>query len=174
MSWGWDIIFTTDAVHPNSSLDDLQNLCDRATLKDAWLSACGFERSFCQMYASVHAGKVLYYFLVSWLYALYSFDYRWGLSHKHLQQRVAFFQQHWAFFLGGLPAWFRFLSLKTMLCKASWHRRLVVLSLCLRMDISTPLHANLEADRMSHAHFPGPRSGPVHQYGYRQSERHKA
>ncbi len=46
------------------------------------------------------AGKPLYLVLVSWLYALYSFDYRWGLSRKHLQQRIAFFQQHWAFFLG--------------------------------------------------------------------------
>lgn len=50
------------------------------------------------------AGKALYLVLVSWLYALYSFDYRWGLSRKHLQQRVAFFQQHWAFFLGVCPA----------------------------------------------------------------------
>jgi len=48
----------------------------------------------------VCTGKLLYLVLVSWLYALYSFDYRWGLSRKHLQQRVAFFQQHWAFFLG--------------------------------------------------------------------------
>ncbi|CAK0785578.1 hypothetical protein CVIRNUC_008788 [Coccomyxa viridis] len=47
-----------------------------------------------------YIGKGLYLILVSWLYALYSFDYRWGLSRKHLQQRVAFFQQHWAFFLG--------------------------------------------------------------------------
>ena len=96
------------------------------------------------MCASVHAGKVLYYFLVSWLYALYSFDYRWGLSHKHLQQRVAFFQQHWAFFLGGLPACLlpgaglgcglHFPSLDTMLCKALWHCILVLLSLCLQMD----------------------------------------
>jgi etoposide-induced 2.4 mRNA len=37
---------------------------------------------------------------VSWLYALYSFDYKWGLSSKGLQERIAFFQQHWAFFLG--------------------------------------------------------------------------
>ncbi|CAL5224378.1 g7054 [Coccomyxa viridis] len=47
-----------------------------------------------------YIGKPLYLVLVSWLYALYSFDYRWGLSRKHLQQRIAFFQQHWAFFLG--------------------------------------------------------------------------
>ena len=51
-------------------------------------------------FAILLAGKPLYLVLVSWLYALYSFDYRWGLSRKHLQQRIAFFQQHWAFFLG--------------------------------------------------------------------------
>lgn len=145
VSWVWDTIFTTDAIHPDSSLVDVQYLLDRATSVDAWASARGFGRSFYQMCASVHAGKVLYYFLVSWLYALYSFDYRWGLSHKHLQQRVAFFQQHWAFFLGGLPACLlpgagsgsglHFLSLKTMLCKALWHCALVMLSLCLRMDM---------------------------------------
>jgi hypothetical protein len=38
--------------------------------------------------------------MVSWLYALYSFDYRWGISNKRLPERIAFFQQHWAFFLG--------------------------------------------------------------------------
>ena len=31
---------------------------------------------------------------------LYSFDYRRGLRLKRPKQHVAFFQQHWAFFLG--------------------------------------------------------------------------
>ncbi len=48
------------------------------------------------------AGSALYGVMVSWLYALYSFDYRWGLSNKRLPERIAFFQQHWAFFLGVL------------------------------------------------------------------------
>ena len=38
--------------------------------------------------------------LVSWLYALYSFDYKWSLTSRRLQERIAFFEQHWAFFLG--------------------------------------------------------------------------
>lgn len=50
----------------------------------------------------VVAGPALYGVMVSWLYALYSFDYRWGLSNKRLPERIAFFQQHWAFFLGVL------------------------------------------------------------------------
>ena len=50
----------------------------------------------------VGAGRGLYGVMVSWLYALYSFDYRWSLSNKRLPERIAFFQQHWAFFLGAL------------------------------------------------------------------------
>ena len=64
-----------------------------------WLFLC-FPHHLAVSLASCVAGKPLYLVLVSWLYALYSFDYRWGLSRKHLQQRIAFFQQHWAFFLG--------------------------------------------------------------------------
>ena len=65
-----------------------------------------FSAALVEPQLSQCAGKGLYLILVSWLYALYSFDYRWGLSRKHLQQRVAFFQQHWAFFLGERPSTF--------------------------------------------------------------------
>lgn len=41
-----------------------------------------------------------YFVLVSWLYALYSFDYKWSLNSRRLQERIAFFEQHWAFFSG--------------------------------------------------------------------------
>ena len=46
------------------------------------------------------AGNAAYFMLVSWLYALYSFDYKWSLTSRKLQERIAFFEQHWAFFLG--------------------------------------------------------------------------
>ena len=46
------------------------------------------------------AGNAAYFVLVSWLYALYSFDYKWSLTSRRLQERIAFFEQHWAFFLG--------------------------------------------------------------------------
>ena len=55
VSWVWDTIFTTDAIHPDSSLVDVQYLLDRATSVDAWASARGFGRSFYQMCASVQA-----------------------------------------------------------------------------------------------------------------------
>ncbi|KAK9808549.1 hypothetical protein WJX73_007266 [Symbiochloris irregularis] len=45
-------------------------------------------------------GKYLYFTLLCWLYSLYSFDYKWDLARRDLQQRIDFFQQHWAFFLG--------------------------------------------------------------------------
>ena len=38
--------------------------------------------------------------LLSWLYALYSFDYKWSLTNMPLTQRIAFFENHWAFFNG--------------------------------------------------------------------------
>ena len=38
--------------------------------------------------------------LLSWLYALYSFDYKWSLMSMPLTQRIAYFEDHWAFFNG--------------------------------------------------------------------------
>ena len=46
------------------------------------------------------AGAAAYFVLVSWLYALYSFDYAWSLQRQRLPQRIALFQTHSAFFLG--------------------------------------------------------------------------
>lgn len=46
------------------------------------------------------AGPALNFLLLSWLYALYCFDYKWALHSVQLQQRIAYFERHWAFFLG--------------------------------------------------------------------------
>ena len=59
-----------------------------------------------------HAGYPAYWVLVSWLYALYSFDYKWSLTNKQLLQRILFFERHWAFF-AGLPST---MSLHTWFC----------------------------------------------------------
>lgn len=48
------------------------------------------------------AGPALNLLLLSFLYALYCFDYKWSLHGVQLQQRLAYFERHWAFFLGGL------------------------------------------------------------------------
>ena len=48
-----------------------------------------------------HAGPLLNFVLLSWLYALYCFDYKWSLHGVALQQRIAYFERHWCFFLGG-------------------------------------------------------------------------
>ncbi len=37
---------------------------------------------------------------MSWLYALYCFDYKWSLHSVPLEARLRFFEQHWAFFAG--------------------------------------------------------------------------
>ena len=49
------------------------------------------------------AGFPVSFVLLSWLNALYSFDYKWSLSRHKLEERVKFFEQHWAFFAGRLP-----------------------------------------------------------------------
>lgn len=56
-----------------------------------------------EQYPTCCAGNAAYFVLVSWLYALYSFDYKWSLTSRRLQERIAFFEQHWAFFLGAPP-----------------------------------------------------------------------
>lgn len=48
------------------------------------------------------AGWLLGFVLLSWLNALYSFDYKWSLSQRTLEQRVHFFELHWAYFAGKL------------------------------------------------------------------------
>ncbi|KAG2448961.1 hypothetical protein HYH02_005715 [Chlamydomonas schloesseri] len=66
---------------------------------------------FCIFFAEVSVvGKVPYagYFLnvlaLSWLYAYYCFDYKWGLQGVRLTERLAYFERRWAFFAGfGLP-----------------------------------------------------------------------
>ncbi len=47
------------------------------------------------------AGPGLSFLLLSCLYALYCFDYKWSLHSVPLAQRIAYFERHWAFFLGG-------------------------------------------------------------------------
>ena len=39
---------------------------------------------------------------LAWLYAHYCFDYKWALHGVALQARLAYFERHWAFFLGAL------------------------------------------------------------------------
>ena len=46
------------------------------------------------------AGFAANFILLSWLNALYSFDYQWSLTKDSLQKRIYFFEHHWAFFAG--------------------------------------------------------------------------
>lgn len=45
-------------------------------------------------------GQLLKFVLMSWLYAYYCFDYKWGLSRWSLEKRLLFFESDWAFFAG--------------------------------------------------------------------------
>ncbi|GLC43313.1 hypothetical protein PLESTF_000416800 [Pleodorina starrii] len=66
---------------------------------------------FCVFFAEVstvgrlpYVGQALNVLLLSWLYAYYCYDYKWGLQGVHLTERLAYFERRWAFFAGfGLP-----------------------------------------------------------------------
>ncbi|KAG2444761.1 hypothetical protein HXX76_001505 [Chlamydomonas incerta] len=66
---------------------------------------------FCIFFAEVSVvGKVPYVgyglnvLALSWLYAYYCFDYKWGLQGVRLTERLGYFERRWAFFAGfGLP-----------------------------------------------------------------------
>ncbi len=71
--------------------------------------SCCFLRSNCTLLLKcVPAGRPVQFVLTSWLYAFYWFDYKWSLTNLPLENRVQFFQSHWAYFAGkpaglGLP-----------------------------------------------------------------------
>ncbi|CAM6124814.1 unnamed protein product [Calypogeia fissa] len=47
-----------------------------------------------------YLGPLLNFVLLSWLYAYYCFDYKWGFSRWSLEKRLYFFETNWAFFAG--------------------------------------------------------------------------
>lgn len=50
-----------------------------------------------------NAGWLANFLLLSFLNAFYSFDYKWSLSNKSLEERVYYFEWHWAYFAGQFP-----------------------------------------------------------------------
>eukprot|EP00268_Persea_americana_P059765 TRINITY_DN7379_c1_g1_i1.p1 TRINITY_DN7379_c1_g1~~TRINITY_DN7379_c1_g1_i1.p1 ORF type:complete len:142 (-),score=21.76 TRINITY_DN7379_c1_g1_i1:214-639(-) len=56
-----------------------------------------------QVYATgfiPYIGKAINFLLLSWMYAYYSFEYKWNLSELSLDKRLDFFESNWAFFAG--------------------------------------------------------------------------
>ncbi|KAH8956626.1 hypothetical protein BDL97_07G050700 [Sphagnum fallax] len=47
-----------------------------------------------------YVGPLLNFVLLSWLYAYYCFDYKWGFARWSLEKRLNFFETNWAFFAG--------------------------------------------------------------------------
>lgn len=47
-----------------------------------------------------YVGRFAQFLLTSWVYAFYWFDYKWSLTNVPLENRVQFFQSHWAYFAG--------------------------------------------------------------------------
>ncbi len=45
-------------------------------------------------------GYALNVLFLSWLYAYYCYDYKWGLQGVRLTERLAYFERRWAFFAG--------------------------------------------------------------------------
>ena len=52
------------------------------------------------VHKGVHAGPIANFLLLSLLNAFYSFDYKWSLSRRSLEERIHYFECHWAYFLG--------------------------------------------------------------------------
>ena len=82
--------------------------------------------------------------LVSWLYALYSFDYRWSLARTRLPDRIHLFQTHSAFFLGK-PAQLRWSA------RALWGMQVVhvgrtyVVTVCMTSARTSKVYVFLDA-----------------------------
>jgi len=53
--------------------------------------------SFCPQ---ICAGGALRFFLLSWIHALYCFDYKWGVHNLPLERRIAAFEEHSVYFAG--------------------------------------------------------------------------
>uniref|UniRef100_A0A0D6R3N1 Uncharacterized protein n=1 Tax=Araucaria cunninghamii TaxID=56994 RepID=A0A0D6R3N1_ARACU len=47
-----------------------------------------------------YIGKILNFLLLSWIYAYYSFEYKWNFIRRSLDSRISFFETNWAFFAG--------------------------------------------------------------------------
>ncbi|XP_010530583.1 PREDICTED: protein EI24 homolog isoform X2 [Tarenaya hassleriana] len=47
-----------------------------------------------------YIGKILNFLLLSWMYAYYSYEYKWNFSGVPLDKRLDFFESNWAFFAG--------------------------------------------------------------------------
>ncbi|GAQ91271.1 etoposide-induced 2.4 mRNA [Klebsormidium nitens] len=51
-----------------------------------------------------YVGPTMNFLLLSWLYAYYCYDYKWSSAGWSLDERLSFFETHWAFFAGfGAP-----------------------------------------------------------------------
>lgn len=49
-------------------------------------------------------GPMVAFLMTTWLYAFYAFDYAWGYKNYNTQQRLLYFETHWAYMAGfGAP-----------------------------------------------------------------------
>lgn len=45
-------------------------------------------------------GQTMNFFLLSWMYSYYCFEYKWNYSELSLDKRIKFFESNWPFFAG--------------------------------------------------------------------------
>lgn len=58
---------------------------------------------FIQVFATGYIpwiGKTMNFFLLSWMYSYYCFEYKWNYSELSLDKRIKFFESNWPFFAG--------------------------------------------------------------------------
>ncbi|WVY93668.1 hypothetical protein V8G54_032756 [Vigna mungo] len=58
---------------------------------------------FLEVYATgfiPYIGKLINFFLLSWMYAYYCFEYKWNFNEVALDRRLDYFESYWPFFAG--------------------------------------------------------------------------
>ena len=66
----------------------------------ALLMLTGFSAQMALLGCIPVVGQPITFWLLSWLYGYYCFDYRWGFDGWTLDQRLLYFERNWPFFAG--------------------------------------------------------------------------
>lgn len=82
------------------------------------------------------AGGALEFLLLSWIHALYCFDYKWGLHNVPLDRRKAAMEEEWAYFAGFGSA------MASVACGASFFVGAAVVGIMFPFFIMTAINAS--------------------------------
>ncbi|KAH9307784.1 hypothetical protein KI387_035695, partial [Taxus chinensis] len=90
--------FTTDHGDNHDGLEGMMTMIAEKIYSCLMLSIFFVEVSAISYIPYI--GKILNFLLLSWIYAYYSFEYKWNFTGWSLDERINFFETNWAFFAG--------------------------------------------------------------------------